>query len=114
MMIQTTVGTAIDSAIVQKYFQSLVGYFFKILPIREKEESTLPVYMRSLQSELIGCKELIVDIQEEASFITLLSILQFLIDTPDCSIKDVKREVFKAISICNKLSDKYSGGGQHE
>jgi len=40
--------------------------------------------------------------------VSLLNILQYLIDNPECSLTVVKREVFRAISICNKLKAKYA------
>lgn len=107
MMIQTTAGVPIESEILNNYFQRLVNHFFKILPIREQNEKSLTTYLRSLQIELLGCKELIKAIQNDASYLTLLSVLQYLIDNPDCTIKEVRREVFHAISICNKLKAQY-------
>lgn len=64
MMIQTTVGVPLDAAMLNNYFRTLVNLFFKILPIKESGESSLEVYMRSLQAELLGCKELIEAIQD--------------------------------------------------
>lgn len=108
MMIETTAGVPIDKEILRNYFKTLVNQFFKILPIREENEGSLTVYLQSLQVELLGCKNLITIIQHDSSFLTLLSILQFLIDNPDCTVREVKREVFKAISICNKLQAQYT------
>lgn len=108
MTIQTTAGVNIDATMLGGYMRSLVNRFFKILPIRESGEDSLETYMRSLQAELLGCKELIVVIQEDPLFMSLLNILQYLIDNPECSIVVVKREVFRAISICNKLKAKYA------
>lgn len=97
-----------NAVILDNYLSGLVNHFFKILPIKESGESTLDVYIRSLQSELLGCKELIEAIHNDALFLTLISILQYLIDTPSCDVPTVKREVFRAISICNKLQKKYA------
>lgn len=108
MMIETSVGTPIDSEILRNYFKSLVNHFFKILPIREQNEESLSTYMQSLQMELLGCKGLIVSIKNDALYLTLLSILQYLIDNPKCSVKEVRREVFRAISVCNKLEAQYT------
>lgn len=108
MMIETTAGLPIDSEVLHNYFKTLVNHFFKILPIREQNEKSLTTYMQSLQSELLGCRKLVIAIQYDATYLTLLSILQYLIDNPDCSIVVVKREVFRAISICNKLDAKYA------
>lgn len=60
MMIQTTVGVPMDATMLNNYFRALVNLFFKILPIKESGESSLEVYMRSLQAELLGCKVLIL------------------------------------------------------
>ena len=108
MTIQTTAGVNMDAAMLSGYLRSLVNRFFKILPIREDGENSLETYMRSLQAELLGCKELIVAIHDDPLFVSLLNILQYLIDNPECSLAVVKREVFRAISICNKLKAKYA------
>lgn len=71
--------------------------------MRENGESSLPTYMRSLQVELMGCGELIEAVRVDPSYLTLLSILQYLIDHPASEVADVKREVFRAINICHKL-----------
>lgn len=92
------------------YMRYLVGRFFKILPIKESGEDTLAVYIDSLQSELMGCQRFLVTIQDDPEFITLLSILQYMKDNPDCSVKCVRREVFRAINICNRLKAAYSDG----
>lgn len=108
MMIQTKVGVPMDAKVLNNYFRTLINLFFKILPIWESGESSLDTYMRSLQAELLGCKELIDAIHADSLFLSLISILQYLIDNPDCEIAVVKREVFRAISICNKLKSKYA------
>lgn len=99
----------ITPRLLANYFRALVNRFFKILPIWEDGINTLGAYMQSLMSELLGCKSLLQIVDDDALFMSLISILQFLMDTPDCDIKDVKREVFTAIDICNKLSRAYAG-----
>lgn len=108
MIMQTTVGISTDSQLLDNYFRSLINLFFKILPLWESGESSLTTYIRSLQIELLGCKELLDVIRCDAGFLSLISILQYLHDNPDCEISVVKREVFKAISICNKLAARYA------
>lgn len=101
-----------DSLILKNYLRTLINLFFKILPIRESGENSLPTYMQSLQAELLGCHEFIEAIHNDPLFLSLLSILQYLIDNPSCDVSVVKREVFKAISICNKLKSKYATASQ--
>lgn len=107
MMVRTRVGVPMDAVILSNYLSALINNFFKILPIKESGETSLDTYMQSLQAELLGCKELVEAIHYDALFLTLLSILQYLIDHPECEVAVVKREVFHAISICNKLKNKY-------
>lgn len=106
-MINTVVNTPISKELMSNYFGSLVNRFFKILPIRESGEKTLPVYIQSLQSEILGCKEFVCSLNHNPNLLALLSILQYIRDNPDCPVPDVKREVFRAITICNKLKSQY-------
>lgn len=101
------VRRAIGSQLLRNYFDTMVNHFFKILPMRENEEESLPTYMCSLQIELVGCGDLVSRLRTDPSFMTLLSILQYLIEHPDCDVANVKREVFHAISICRKLREMY-------
>lgn len=102
-MIKTSTGIPIDEEFLNEYFKTLVNGFFKILPMKEGGEESLPVYMRSLQVELVGCRNLISFIHDDPSYITILSILEYLIGNPECTVKEVKREVFRAISIINRI-----------
>lgn len=104
----TSRGSTLSNELIYNYFSSLVNHFFKILPMHESEETSLPTYLESLQIELLGCKELILSINNDPYYLVLLSILQYLIDHPDVNTRVVKREVFRAISICNRLKSCYS------
>lgn len=108
MMIQTAAGVPMNGTVLNNYLRALINLFFKILPLWEDGEGSLPVYMKSLQTELLGCNEFVEAIHNDPLLLSLLSILQYLIDTPDCETSAVKREVFRAISICNKLKARYA------
>ena len=97
-----------DKEILINYISNLVNLFFKILPIRESNEPSLKTYMESLQAEILGCKSLIEATRSDHLFLSLVSILQFLIDHTESEPAVFKREIFKAISICNKLKMKYA------
>lgn len=97
-----------SAKVLSNYLRSLVNLFFKILPLKESGERSLETYMRSLQAELIGCNALVEAIHDDSMFLSLVAILQYLIDNPDCDVAFVKREVFHAISLCNKLREKYA------
>ena len=93
--------------VVQKYLKALIGQFYKILPIKESGEPSLNKYMQSLQREMLGCQNLIIALNNDELFLSLLAVLQYLIEN-DCDTSTVKCEVFKAINICKKLQKKYS------
>lgn len=107
MKIDTSANIPLDSELMSNYFDSLVNRFFKILPIKEQNCESLDIYLVTFQHELIGCKSLITAINNDALFLSLISCLQYLIDHPECSVKTVRRYVFNAISICNKLKSIY-------
>lgn len=107
-MVKTSAGIQMDATVLENYFRSLINLFFKILPLKESKERSLETYMRSLQAELLGCRSLVVVIHEDPLFLSLISILQYLIDHPESNVVFVRREVFRAISICNKLKERYA------
>lgn len=111
MMVNTTPGVPIDAEVLRNYFRRLVNHFFKILPMRGNNEESLTIYMQSLQVELLGCRSLVTAIHDDSNYLTILAILQYLIDNPDCGVSEVKREIFRAISICNKLQSKFLSEG---
>lgn len=108
MKLSTKYGGEITPKLLTNYLGNLVNLIFKILPIRESGETSLPSYMESLEMELIGCKSLIAALDEDPMFLSILSIIQHLIENPESSVDIYRREVFKAISLCNKLKDKYA------
>ena len=103
---KTNCGAPIHGTLVYNYLRNLVNQFFKILPLRESEEPSLAAYMGSLQRELIGAGTVIAAADYNQMFLSLIAILQYLIDNPESTVSVYKREVFKAISICNKLKAK--------
>lgn len=110
MMFDTSAGVLVDEQCLLNYLDSLINRFFKILPIRESDGKMPVSHMASLQYEILGCKNMIVALNYDESILSLASTLQYLIDTPDINIKDVKKEVFRTISICEKLKKKFCGG----
>ena len=104
----TAIGISIDAQVFANYMRGLVNSFFKILPLKEEGEASLVSYMKSLQAELLGCTELVIAVKHDALFIKLPFILQHLIDHPESPVYTYKREVFKAISICNNLKERYA------
>lgn len=103
----TTINTSISDEMIQKHLNALIGQFYKILPIKESGEPSLCQYMSSFQRELLGMTSLIEALHNDALYLSLIAILEYLIKN-DCDTDIVKTEVFKAISICKKLQRKYA------
>lgn len=104
----TIADVSIDAPIVHKYFHNLVNLFFKILPMRESGEETLGKYMENLRDELLGCRNLMSAMNNDAMFLSLIFNLQYMIDNPSIPVSEVRSKVFQAISVCNKLKERYS------
>ena len=103
----TKYDNKIPDLLIKNYFKNLINQFYKILPIKESGEDTLQKYMESLMRELIGCGSLIDKINNDSLYLCLLCTLQYLIDN-NGDINVIRSEVFKSISICKKLENKYS------
>ncbi len=97
----------ISNQLIASYISRLVDRFYKILPLKEEGEVTLPRYLEGLAGELLGFQRLSEDFNTEERFITLLSILQYMIDYHP-GIKRTRTEVFRAIKILKDLQDKYA------
>lgn len=96
----------LDDLCFSNYLKQLINSIYKILPIKEKEPITLIPYLESLRIELIGNYELKEKIKCDANFLRLIGTIQYLI-THDCAHKEIKTQVFKCISIVEKLQNIY-------
>lgn len=102
----TTQRDRLSGDMVAKYMSNLTNRFYKILPIRESEPTTLQEYTGSLLSEMIGCQHLIDTLNHDDRYLTLLSILAYMTNH-EMDVHDVRKEVFRAINIIKKLQEKY-------
>lgn len=118
MMLQTSLLLDVPVETLEKYYSGLINKIFKILPLAEESKDTAKVYLDSLHVELQGCNELLPLIQSDPRYVSILSIVAWLrnhVTDCDCTIKDVRREVFSAISMCKKLeTESYIGGDGDE
>lgn len=115
MKIETRSGVAINNELIGNYFNSLIGMYYKILPLYEKEEKTLRVYMENFRDELEGCGNVIDAIHCDPMYMSLVATLQSLIDgldKDDFAEAKFRQKVFGAISVCKKLSEKYGSGNE--
>lgn len=113
MAVDTIYESQLQTEAMYNYLTVLVNRIFKILPIREQEEDSLSTYLQSLLAEVLGCGCLVCEMKNDPDYIILVSVLQYLADHAGIEVKQVRREVFKAISICNKLKSNYCTGGEN-
>ena len=111
MRVVSYLGEPIDPAIVGSYFDLLIGRLFKILPLRERNEPALGLYIRGLQRELSGLGDYIPSVKADASVLSIIAILQVYAESPQSSLEDVRRDVFSAIGVCGKLRQQYIESG---
>lgn len=95
--------------LLANYIDSLIGKFYKILPIKESNESTLLSYVESFQRELIGCKNAMKKLSYDSRYMTLIAILSYIKDNID-DVQKIRSDVFRAIDICKKLKEQYAKG----
>ena len=107
-MTETVNGGGLSREALASYLGNLVNLLFKILPMRESNEETLSIYIDGLQRELIGFEALFSAVDNDPGLVDILAIIRYLADHPDCSVKKVRYDVFRAISICNKLKARYT------
>ena len=84
------------------YLQNLIDKVFKILPMKEEQCGTLPSYLRSLESELVGCYKLWDELADEPQFLALINVVNYL-TVEEYDVAVCKREVFKAIHLVESV-----------
>lgn len=104
----TIYDVEISREVVTKRADELVNQFYKILPLRENGSETLSQYAESLLREMLGMKALLVEWKDDGQYLSLLGILQYIVDNPSCDVAKVKSDVFKAINIIKRLQKKYT------
>lgn len=94
---------------IDNYFDNMVNRYFKILPMFENETESLSTYLDSFRCELCSVYYVVDGIENDSMFVTLICILTYFIDNIEKELdkESVKREVFRAISICNQLKARY-------
>ena len=104
----TKYGTEVSRNLIYNHTGELVGQFYKILPIKESGSDTFPLYVGSLLRQMLGARELFTEWQDDSRIATLLDILQYMVDHPDCETESVRSDVFRSINLIKQLQKKYS------
>lgn len=101
---------------VYVFIHSLIGKIYKILPLKEEldmgQDVHLSEYISSLLLDFAGALESFPELSTFTEFITIVNILQYL-NTHHFDHRTCKREVFKMISLLEKIEERM-GGEIHE
>lgn len=99
---------------LQVYIHCVTNRVFKILTIKERElcgqESFLQDYLKSLVIDLYGALQTFPNLGLNDNYIVVTNIVNYL-STHDVEYKALKREVFKALRLLNKIESKVGGEG---
>lgn len=95
-------------SVIGNWSADLINKFFKILPMWEQNVTTLPIYLEGLKDDLVNCSIVVTEFKSDGDYLTLVCILQLLISNPDLNTNKVRRQIFRAINICNTLRARYS------
>lgn len=96
------------------YLSSLVDKTFKILPLHEEKNKGLEKYIQSLMFEMFGLQKIVIDLDVDSDFVSLVATLEALSqsDLVNCKSDFVKREVFKCINIIKRIQGKVLAVGE--
>lgn len=100
---------SVPDALFMNRLHGLINDIYKILPMYEEQCDTRTQYIEGLLRELTGMEELIIQIQFDRRFHSLLNILEYLhANTYDITV--CKKEVFHAINLIKALEEQYTKG----
>ena len=97
-------GDNINEEVLSEYFRILINRIFKILPLRQEHILTLDRYVDNLIIELSGGENFLLN---QGIYIELINNLEVFHDLTE--VRDIKKQVFRCIDICNKIIKKLEG-----
>lgn len=83
------------------YINKMINKVWKMLPMREENIPTLPIYIEATLREFIAQKELIDCLKDNGNYIEILGIIEGLLKQHDFSA--YRSDVFRAVNLIKKL-----------
>lgn len=97
---------------IQNYLDAITGRVFKILPMKEQELRGFSVflsdYLSSLAIEMVGASMTFDCLGIDPDYIAVVNTVNGLAKT-DSDVCQIKREVFKALNLLNRISGRFGG-----
>lgn len=95
----------IPNELCENYFNILINRLYKILPLKEEDSPTVTTYIESLLSEMTGGHKVILILENDGRFLSIINSLEYVRSCDNTSI--CKREIFKCIRIVETLKKEY-------
>jgi hypothetical protein len=83
------------------YVNGMISKVYKMMPMKQYGTETLPKYIESTLSEFVGQKELVDKLRNDEIFLTILGILENLLNQDD--FKKFRSDIFKVINLIEKI-----------
>ena len=92
------------------YLSCLINQIIKILPLKEQNSEFIDTHISDIIKELKGFDMLIKDTGYDAVIMRILAILSYYEQNIYVSsVEDVRRNIFKMITLCEKLKYRIEG-----
>lgn len=97
---------------IDNYLEAITGRVFKVLPMKEQELRGFAVYLRdylsSLAIEMVGASTTFECLGIDTDYIAVVNTMNGLASA-DYDVIQIKREVFKALNLLNKIAERFGG-----
>ena len=95
-----------NSSLFNSYLEVLKSRVFKILPLLEEKNEGVSKYIASLLFELSGLQHVVIDLEDNHLYLTLLATLEEIyseitLDNYDASV--LRSEILRSVGIVGKL-----------
>lgn len=87
---------------VLDFLKGLIGAIYKILPLKEENNSYLDDYLDSLTIQLTGALETYPELSSNTKYISIINSIQYFRKN-EFNVKQCRREVFKCIENVKKI-----------
>jgi hypothetical protein len=91
------------------YVNGMIAKVWKTIPMKQVGTDSLPKYLEATLREFVGQKELIEQLKNNEEFLTILGIMESLLNQDDFS--KFRSDIFKVINLIEKLKFKLGGDG---
>jgi hypothetical protein len=91
------------------YVNGMIAKVWKTIPMKQVGTDSLPKYLEAILREFVGQKELICELRNNEEFLTILGIMESLLNQDDFS--KFRSDIFKVINLIEKLKFKLGGDG---